>query len=99
MKDDQKRGRMGVVTSVVTRPRGRVRIVFDDVGSSTANWKTLQLYTWKDMSRRVFRGLKLTEKQLAEIGFVLVVRLLALETNSPSQARKPKEKTPGRRSP
>ena len=67
MKDNQKRGRMGVVASVVKRSHGRVRLVFDDLERSASDWRTLGLYTWKDMSQRVFRRLRLTDKQLAEV--------------------------------
>ena len=90
MKDSKQRGRMGVVASVVKRPHGRVRLVFDDLERSASDWRTLGLYTWKDMSQRAFR-LKLSDKQLAEIGFVLVARLLALEKHSSSRKRRTKE--------
>ena len=90
MKDSKKRGRMGVVASVVKRPHGRVRLVFDDLERSASDWRTLGIYTWKDMSQRAFR-LKLSDKKLAEIGFVLVARLLALEKHSSSRKRRTTE--------
>jgi hypothetical protein len=88
MKDNRERGRMGVVASVVKRPHGRMRLVFDDLERSASDWRTLGLYTWKEMSQRVFRSLKLTDKQLAEIGVALVVRLVALEKHSSSRPKK-----------
>src|ERR1700693_3270083 len=93
MNDNQKRGRMGVVASVVKRPDGRVRLVFDDLERSDSNWRTLGLYTWKDVSQRVFRSLKLTDKQLAEIGVALVVRLLALEKHSSSRPKRQRKRS------
>jgi len=93
MKDNKKRGRMGVVASVVKRPHGRVRLVFDDLERSASDWRTLGLYTWKDMSQRVFRRLRLTDKQLAEIGFALVVRLIAFEKHPSSRPKKERKRS------
>jgi len=88
MRDDQERGSTGIVASLVVRPRGRVRVVFDDVERSGSSWRTLRLYTLKEMSSRAFRELKVNEKQLAEVGFALLVRLAAVEKLSSSLRKK-----------
>lgn len=64
-ENGRRRTRGGFATreaSVVKRPHGRVRLVFDDLERSASDWRTLGFYTWKDMSQRVFRSLKLTDK-------------------------------------
>jgi len=50
----------------VKRPRGRVRLVFDDLERSACRTGEPRPVTWEDMSQRVFRTLKLTDKQLAD---------------------------------
>jgi len=50
----------------VKRPRGRVRLVFDDLERSGRRTGEPRPVTGEDMSQRVFRTLKLTDKQLAD---------------------------------
>lgn len=80
--DDGKRGAQGVVASIVERDDGSVRIVFDDVelaarGKGT-RWRTLRLFTWKDLDAAALAESAIPQDQLAEIGFSLLTRLAAL---------------------
>jgi hypothetical protein len=80
-----ERGNVGVIGSLVTQIDGTVRLVFDDAGASTTlfpqTWTAERLFTWNDYPSSEFFEIRLTEKQLAEIGLNLVTRLVALTTH------------------
>lgn len=80
--DDLKRGSSGVVCSLREIGNGRLRLVLDDVknesGSLQGPWKHYVLFTWKDYEVDRIIDLKLSEKELAEFGFNVLARLVAL---------------------
>ena len=80
--DDRKRGSSGVVCSLMEIGNRRLRLILDDVknenGSMQGPWKYHVLYTWKDYKIDQIADLKLSEKELAEFGFNVLARLVAL---------------------
>ncbi|MGH7796586.1 MAG: hypothetical protein ACREQ2_17100 [Candidatus Binatia bacterium] len=80
--DDGVRSLVGVIACLRTAGNGIMHLVFDDAKSDTANkptsWKPEALFTWNQYDSEKLRGMKLTEKEYAEIGENLVMRLLAL---------------------
>jgi len=81
--DDSKRNRSGVVCTLVLNDEGRARLVMDDAESSTdtapQSWRGTTLYTWMDFTETELLPGDLSDAQLREIGFALVLRLAALE--------------------
>ncbi|MGH8028470.1 MAG: hypothetical protein ACREO3_00900 [Arenimonas sp.] len=81
LPDDETRGDMGVVVSLVDRGDGQVRLVFDDVAADAAParaWRHHVLYTVMDCDLTRIRDHTLSDEQLRDIGFNLVIRLVAL---------------------
>lgn len=80
--DDRSRPGSGVVCSIKDLGDGKVRLVLDDVAndkqSTSGAWKHHTLFTWKDYDRTAIEDFKVSEKELAEFGFNLLARLVAL---------------------
>lgn len=80
--DDQKRGRDGVVCSLHQTESGRLRLVLDDVKNEANGkpgvWTHHVLYTFKDFDVEEIENLQLSEAELAEFGFAVLARLVAL---------------------
>ena len=76
--DDGKRGRSGVVCSLRDLGNGRLRVVLDDVsnseGSTKGNWSHEVVFTWKDYDAAKIENQELSDKELAELGFNVLVR-------------------------
>jgi hypothetical protein len=92
VEDDGKRGLTGVVATVVARPRDRSRVLFDDVKKSRQGWTMVRLYTWKELRSGALRKLEFTQKELADIGLALLVRLVSLERHAERSRRKIRRK-------
>jgi hypothetical protein len=77
--DDGKRGNSGVVCSLRDLGNGRVRLVLDDVSnpefSTKGKWSHEVVFTWKDYDFSKIENQELSEKELADFGFNLLVRL------------------------
>ena len=82
--DDGIRGEHGVVTSLRLLPGNRALVVFDDVvavaGSPARNqgWAHAHFYTSTHLDASKLKAMEFTDKELAEIGFNLLVRLSVL---------------------
>jgi hypothetical protein len=80
--DDLKRGSCGVVCSLREIGNGRLRLILDDVknesGAMEGPWQHHVLFTWKDYDVDQIVDLKLSEDELAEFGFHILARLVAL---------------------
>ncbi|HET8938796.1 MAG TPA: hypothetical protein VFN67_35365 [Polyangiales bacterium] len=81
--DDSKRNRSGVVCTLVLDGAGRARLVMDDAKSPTdkapQSWVGKTLFTWMDFTEEAFLPGDLSDAELREIGFALVLRLGAFE--------------------
>lgn len=79
--DDNKRSRIGFICSLKDLGDGKSRLYFDDVvkdSSSTADcWKHEKSYTHKDYDIVTTENFKVSKNELAEIGLVVLNRLLA----------------------
>jgi hypothetical protein len=77
--DNGKRGASGVVISLVDVGNSKLRIVLDDVknesGSKLGPWSHHVLYTFKDYNADDIKNQQLSDKELAEFGFNILVRL------------------------
>lgn len=80
LPDDETRGDVGVVVSLVDRGDGQVRLVFDDVVADGPQrlWRHHVLFTTRDCDRAGPQDLALTDEQLRDIGWNLVTRLAIL---------------------
>ena len=80
--DDGTRGTSGIVLSLVEGKPGELRLVIDDVrnesGSGCGPWRHHTLFTFKSYSQENIGNLNISEKELADIGFQVLVRLGAL---------------------
>ncbi len=80
--DNGKRGGSGVVISLVDVAPDKLRIVVDDVKNESRSergpWRHHVLYTFKDYRAGDITNQKLSDKELAEFGFAVLVRLGAL---------------------
>lgn len=78
--DDGHRGSLGVLASLVKRPDGTVRVVFDDArrGRDGA-WKPTGLITSRDYPVAILDELGIEPGELEQIGLMVIVRLIALE--------------------
>jgi hypothetical protein len=77
--DNGKRGASGVVISLVDVAPGKLRIVLDDVKNESESecgpWSHHVLYTFKDYRADDITNQKLSDKELAEFGFAVLVRI------------------------
>lgn len=77
--DDGKRGNSGVVCCLRDLGNGRVRLVLDDVSnpefSTKGKWNHEVVFTWKDYDFSQIENQELSDKELADFGFNLLVRL------------------------
>ena len=82
-RDDGRRENCGVVCSFRDMSTEGIRIVMDDVrnngGSTKTGWEHSVFYTWNELNKSDVMNLKLSEKQLADIGLQIVARLVALK--------------------
>jgi hypothetical protein len=80
--DDGIRSAIGVVACIRKLPDGKIRLIFDDVKSDQLEkpniWTHDWFYTMNSYDEDRFIKGKLTEKELSEIGFNLIIRLNAL---------------------
>jgi hypothetical protein len=82
--DDGVRGKHGVVASLRLMPDDRVRVVFDDAvavagpSATPQQWAPSRLYTWAHFDASKLQSMEFTDKELAEVGFTLLVRLSVL---------------------
>ncbi len=77
--DDGRRGVAGVVASLVTRPNGTVRIVFDDVRrGKDGNWTPSGLFTSRDFPDSILGDLDMDADEFEQTGVALISRLVAL---------------------
>jgi hypothetical protein len=80
--DDGIRSNKGVICSLRKTDVDTFRLVLDDVTSekikTSAQWTHECLFTWKDFDKRQITDLKVSQKDLAEIGFNILARLVAL---------------------
>ena len=79
--DDGKRANSGVVCSLLELEDGKYRLVLDDVSNSQettkGTWRHEVVFTWKEYDKNEIEDYELSEKELAEIGFNLLARLVA----------------------
>jgi hypothetical protein len=80
--DNGLRSTTGVVACLTRVADGKTRLVFDDVKSDSESkptkWTPTVLFTWKELDFAQLKDLKLNERELAQIGENLLIRLLAL---------------------
>jgi len=80
--DDCQRGSSGVVSSMREITSGRIRLALDDVKNESLSqqgpWKHHALFTWKDYDIDQILNHELPEKELADFGFNVLARLVAL---------------------
>ncbi len=77
--DDGRRGLFGVVASLVTRPNGTVRIVFDDVRrGKDGNWAPSGLFTSRDFPDSILGNLAIDPDEFEQTGVALIGRLVVL---------------------
>jgi hypothetical protein len=83
--DDGVRTNSGVVCSLRELTDGKFRLVLDDVSNSKSStdgaWKHEIVFTWKDYDKKELESHHLSEKELADIGFNLLARLLAQKSH------------------
>ena len=77
-KKPNKPVRNGVAVSLAVRPRGRIRVVLDDVEESSSGWRMIGLYTWKDLLLRDLQNMSVSERDLANLGLAVLARLRAV---------------------
>ena len=80
--DDKIRGKDGVVISLRELPNGMLRVTVDDVEISDANamkeWKHKNFATHKDYEEMDLRKIDFPEKEMADFGYFVLARLLAI---------------------
>ena len=83
--DEGKRSQSGVVSSLVELNDDKLRLIFDDVKNISSNgrgpWEYHTLFTFNDYDKNKILSHELSESELAEIGFNLLVRLGVLHEN------------------
>jgi hypothetical protein len=84
--DDGVRGPVGVSACLVDEGDGRLRLVLDDVARDGPTCTVETFYTHKRFPKKALLSLALKEKDLADIGMSLLVRLIA--RTFPAEARK-----------
>ena len=84
--DDGIRGNSGVVCSLRDIGDGKVRLILDDVSNSSSStkgdWKHEVVFTWKDYDKKEIEEYELSDKELADFGYNLLVRLAVLHKHS-----------------
>ena len=74
-----------MVLSLVESTPGKLRLVADDVknesGSECGLWSHHVLYTFRDYDASAIEYQKLSDKELADFGFAILVRLGVLHAN------------------
>jgi hypothetical protein len=75
--DDGVRSEHGLCVCLVDEGNGKVRLVLDEVTRAGSAWTTKMFYTHKRYPKKSVVNHSLTEKQLAEIGEAVLVRLAA----------------------
>ena len=72
----------GVVAFIKDQEDGSIRLVFNDVetssGTDNPDWKHIVHFTSNSYNSKSFKELSLSKEQFAQIGENLVIRLLAL---------------------
>lgn len=71
-----------MVCSIAPSPEGLWRIVLDDLDQHEAPvgaWKHRARFTYKEYPARELRDLSLSDEALAELGFYVVARLMAID--------------------
>jgi hypothetical protein len=80
--DDGIRSNSGVVWCLRELGKGKLGLVLDDVSNeskmTSGPWEHSVLFTWQDFDEKEIMELELSEKNLAEIGFNVLARLVAL---------------------
>jgi hypothetical protein len=83
-RDDGQRGQHAVVVSVTEVEGGAFRIFIDDVKSADGgNWKKRSFMTCSDLTANEFLNASLSERDLADLGFAVVARLVATNRMEP----------------
>lgn len=80
--------RRGITAFLIKQPRGRVRIVLDDVRESSTGWRVTTFYTWRDLRERDLKDMEIPERELANLGLAVVARLRATWEQSGSIANR-----------
>jgi hypothetical protein len=75
---DRRRAEKGLGVCLVDEGNGQLRLVLDDVAREGSTWKDFCFYTHKRYPKEKLLELLLSEKELAEIGFALMARLVVL---------------------
>jgi hypothetical protein len=92
--DDGRRATRGLCACLVDEENGRVRLVLDDLIHDGSGWKAQTFYTHRRYSKKAVLKLALTDKDYADIGAAVVMRLVAAtfppapRTRSSTTARK-----------
>jgi hypothetical protein len=79
--DDGKRGDFGLTISIVSRPKGRAHLVFDDVQrigtTRPAQWSTNSFFTSVDFKLADLIKVQLDDQDFVTIGLAVAARLAA----------------------
>jgi hypothetical protein len=80
--DDGIRSAKGVIASLHRESDGNYRLCFDDAASDNSDcpkrWSPIQFFTSTAIDAGRLRNVSLSEKELADIGLNLLLRLSAL---------------------
>ncbi len=80
--DDSIRSDSGVVCCLRELGDGKLRLVLDDLSNKSKTtsgpWEHIVVFTWQDFPEQEIMELKVSEKKLAEFGFNVLARLVAL---------------------
>jgi hypothetical protein len=76
--DDRKRKARGAVCSLQETENGRHRDVKNEGGAKQVPWRYHVIFTFKDFDSDEIENFQLSEKELAEFGFNVLARLVAL---------------------
>jgi hypothetical protein len=81
--DDGLRSIHGVVACLTPVVDGKTRLVFDDARAdqdrNPTSWAPTAVFTWKELDFAELKELKLSKRELAQVGENLLIRLLALQ--------------------
>jgi len=77
--DDERRGHVGVIVSLVRRPDGTIRLVLDDArASGPGEWKSDYIVTSRDFPAEALREMDLDPQEFEDLGLVVLSRLVAV---------------------